>query len=250
MGVIYKIINKITGKIYIGKRMWGSEKFLQSSYYGSGAYIKRAVAKLGKDGFNREILEEIDDANVLSERERYWISYYKSNRKECGYNLSEGGENLPGFHHSDDTKRKIGIANSYALLGNVVSASTRKKISNASKGKTLSQIHKTKISEALNGKPKSELHNLHNSQSKIGKRHTEEQKLKIAVASQRWHDTVGFSQESINKMSVHARQRFSTPEERQKMSNRLRGHAVSAETRKKISETLKRKKLTTENNVV
>lgn len=41
-----------------------------------------------------EVLEFIDpnDRKKLSERERYWISYYKSNKREYGYNVTEGGE--------------------------------------------------------------------------------------------------------------------------------------------------------------
>lgn len=245
MGVIYKITNKENGKIYIGKRMWDSKKFLASSYYGSGLYIKRTIAKIGTECFHREILEEIDDGTMLSTRERYWISHYKSNSKEHGYNLSEGGENLPGFHHSEETKQKIGNANAISLIGNVISEEARKKRSNALKGRVINDEHRTKISNALTGKPKSELHNLHNSLSKIGILHTSEHNDKIGRASKEWHDRVGFSDESINKMKIHATERFANENERYKMSLRLKGHVVSEETRRKISETLKKKKMLT-----
>lgn len=253
MGVIYKITNTKSGKVYIGKRMLNSKKFMESSYYGSGIYIKRTISKIGKEYFNREILEEVEEVDngiALSIRERYWISHYKSNSREYGYNLSEGGENFPGFHHSKETKQKIGKSNAIALIGNIISEEAKKKISDALKGRIITREHRTKISEALTGKPKSELHNLHNSLSKIGILHTKEHNEKIGKASKAWHESIGFSSESINKMKTCAHQRFSNEEERQKMSQRLRGHVVSEETRRKISETLKRKKLTTENNMI
>lgn len=39
-----------------------------------------------------EILETISDITLLEEREKYWIKYFKSNNKENGYNLTEGGD--------------------------------------------------------------------------------------------------------------------------------------------------------------
>lgn len=42
----------------------------------------------------------------LDEKERYWINYYNSNNKDCGYNLDSGGKS--GGSKSKETKRKIG----------------------------------------------------------------------------------------------------------------------------------------------
>lgn len=69
-------------------------------------YFHNAIHKYGEDNF---VFEQIDSANSqeeLDEKERYWIKYYNSNNKQCGYNLDEGGKS--GGAKSPETKQKIG----------------------------------------------------------------------------------------------------------------------------------------------
>ena len=64
---IYKTTNLINGKIYIGKYK-GNRK----NYLGSGVILKKAIKKYGIENFTREIIEDnIEDSQVLSEREKY-----------------------------------------------------------------------------------------------------------------------------------------------------------------------------------
>ena len=87
MYYIYKITNKINGKIYIGQhKHLENEKFDQ--YMGSGKLIKDAISKYGIDNFTKEILEECTKENV-NEREIYWIDKLKA--RENNYNISAGG---------------------------------------------------------------------------------------------------------------------------------------------------------------
>ena len=109
MGVIYKTTNLITGKIYIGKRIFNTNKFLNTKYYGSGKLIKQSINKYGLENFIREIIEEVDN-NILGEREIFWIKYYNSNNLGIGYNISIGGNGKfgkKGYKISDDTKQKL-----------------------------------------------------------------------------------------------------------------------------------------------
>jgi group I intron endonuclease len=101
MGVIYKIVNKLNGKIYIGKT-----KRLRESYYGSGLSITYAIKKYGKENFDRTIIEECDDTN-LSSREIYWIGYYQSNNNQYGYNISRGGEGGDHYWSTLTDEQKI-----------------------------------------------------------------------------------------------------------------------------------------------
>jgi hypothetical protein len=85
---IYKTTNLVNGKIYIGKDVKS-----RPNYLGSGIRLKNAIIKYSRDNFNKEILEDnIIDKQHLSQREIYWIEYYKSNDREIGYNLTKGGE--------------------------------------------------------------------------------------------------------------------------------------------------------------
>lgn len=85
--IIYKTTNRINGKVYIGQ-----DKNNNPSYYGSGKKIQSAIKKYGKENFIKEILEECIDEKHMNEREIYWISYYKSQDRKIGYNISEGGK--------------------------------------------------------------------------------------------------------------------------------------------------------------
>lgn len=118
-GYIYKTTNKINNKIYIGQKH--SDTFLGNKYLGSGKRLKEAIRKYGKDSFVVELIECVDNASDMDEREIYWISFYHATDKNIGYNLSEGGnvnrtfvgENNPfyGKHHSITTRQKIAEIN-------------------------------------------------------------------------------------------------------------------------------------------
>lgn len=65
---IYKTINKITGRFYIGKQ----HKNL-NYYLGSGKLLQRAIEKHGLHNFRKVILEDGLTAKQACVREQYWI---------------------------------------------------------------------------------------------------------------------------------------------------------------------------------
>lgn len=98
---IYCFTNKTNGKKYIGqtnniekrKRGHKSESFNPKAN-GYNLPFHSAIRKYGWDNFDFEIIEEINDEfgrEYLNERERYFISYYKSLINQNGYNYTEGG---------------------------------------------------------------------------------------------------------------------------------------------------------------
>ena len=98
---IYKIKNKINGKVYIGlstniEKRWNKHKNepfnLSSAQYNCLLY--KAIRKYGLDNFEFSIIEECSK-EMLPKREKYWIKYYNSfiGFDNCnGYNMTIGGE--------------------------------------------------------------------------------------------------------------------------------------------------------------
>lgn len=178
---IYRITNKINGKIYIGSHKTNT---LDDSYFGSGKYLKRSIAKYGIEHFTKEILfvfdtaeemyakeAELVNADFLAEENTYnlkiggiggWDYINKNSELRIAKNqkarriANERGANVKGLQaikelrknkdwvsqcvtkrkstlleqygslgnkfrlgipHTDETKKKIGIANSIAQAG-------------------------------------------------------------------------------------------------------------------------------------
>jgi group I intron endonuclease len=102
---IYKIVNKINGKVYIGqsinieKRFYEHRRGLSKKKKYINIYLQRAWKKYGSENFDFKIIEECE-RNKLNERECFWISQYKNN---C-YNI-ELNPNVTPFN--DETKKKM-----------------------------------------------------------------------------------------------------------------------------------------------
>lgn len=63
---VYKITNKIDGKIYIGSH---KTENLNDEYMGSGKYLKHAQEKYGMDNFVKEILFVYDTPDLMYSKE-------------------------------------------------------------------------------------------------------------------------------------------------------------------------------------
>lgn len=95
MPYIYKITNKINGKMYIGKTIFTVEQrwkehqkdFRRRDFEKRPLYS--AIKKYGIENFSIEEVEECP-IEILSEREKYWIEYYGSFKN--GYNATIGGD--------------------------------------------------------------------------------------------------------------------------------------------------------------
>jgi hypothetical protein len=88
MFYIYKIINKLNNKIYVGRHRTEKREPLQDNYYGSGRYIRFAIEKYGKENFEKNILERCESCEQALLREIYWIETLKATDPDIGYNLT------------------------------------------------------------------------------------------------------------------------------------------------------------------
>ena len=91
---VYKIENKINGKVYIGqtnnlKRRLQEHKHDKRNHHP----IHEAIKKYGFDNFHVSTLYYGENYN---EEEKKYIKLYKSNNKKYGYNIVDGGQDSSG----------------------------------------------------------------------------------------------------------------------------------------------------------
>lgn len=110
MSYIYKITNNINNKIYVGKTNLSiQERFQQHCRdYKKKSTEKRplyqAMQKYGIEHFYIEKIEECSP-ELASEKEQYWIAFYKG--YEQGYNATRGGDGKQLFNHFEIAKELI-----------------------------------------------------------------------------------------------------------------------------------------------
>jgi group I intron endonuclease len=113
MGYIYRIINNINGKTYIGcsenyEKRW-KDHIATLNRDGGCPALKSAILKHGLENFKFEVMIICFDEDM----EFYEPAYIKKYDTMIpnGYNISAGGKATYGFQgksHSDETKKKIG----------------------------------------------------------------------------------------------------------------------------------------------
>ena len=113
---VYKIVNKINGKIYVGQT---TEKLNQrcSRHMGyqkddKDTKFYRAVRKYGKSNFYIELIEEVKTLEELNTREEYWIR--KLDTVENGQNsyyggYSSGGDTLSNHPRLKEIKKVLSV---------------------------------------------------------------------------------------------------------------------------------------------
>jgi group I intron endonuclease len=112
--IIYKTVNVLNGKFYIGQDSKNNPEYL-----GSGTLLKRAIKKYGEENFIKETVEVCFTKEELNEREKYWIKETKA--QEIGYNIAEGGQG--GNTYDEETKQRV----SQFFTGKYVSPETIEK---------------------------------------------------------------------------------------------------------------------------
>ncbi len=150
MYTVYKHINKINGKVYIGQTALNVERrWRKGKGYKIGIF-KKAIEKYGWDNFEHIIIKDglsKEEANLLE------VSLIKK-YKELGicYNITDGGEGACGYRHTEESKKKM----SDRGKGKKIPEHVKILVSERFRGIAFTEEHKLKISIALRGKPKSE----------------------------------------------------------------------------------------------
>ena len=120
MAYIYKITNLINSKVYIGKTSRTIEERFQEHLQSKNRieYEKRplyeAINKYGAENFIVEEIENVKNDDIASEREIYWINYYRSyiGFNDCnGYNATLGGDSKRYYNYFEIAKKYTELKN-------------------------------------------------------------------------------------------------------------------------------------------
>src|SRR5574343_1194022 len=193
---VYAIVNKENGKLYIGStkdfKMRKKAHFnkLKSNKHLNG-HLQGAFNIHKGENFEFKILKYCKESQLLK-WEQYYINYYNSTNRNCGYNL---GLRADRQIVSEETRKKISIANKgkkrsleisekirQFQTGKKRSEDQKRKMSKSGKGKIFSDERKRKISIAKKGKkrkPLSEEHKKKISKATKGRIFSEETRAKL-----------------------------------------------------------------------
>lgn len=89
---IYKIFCTGNGRVYIGqsvdtkKRLSEHRRNLEKGIH-SNTILQHTYNKYRDKAFFVEVLEEVFDTNLLTERENYWAKYYNAFDEKMGFNI-------------------------------------------------------------------------------------------------------------------------------------------------------------------
>lgn len=113
--IIYKVTNKVNGKVYIGQTSKELDErrkaHYKSSRLGSDTNFHRALSKYGVSHFIWEEVAKCNSKEELNDLERKLISEYDSFKS--GYNMTEGGDG------GDTISMKLDTSNQGAKKGNI-----------------------------------------------------------------------------------------------------------------------------------
>ena len=189
---IYYIQNIKNSKIYIGsaidiKKRWREHKHHLYRRHHCNSHLQSVWNSEGEDIFIFGIMELVSDKYLLLDREQYWIDRFDSSNNKYGYNKAPIAGSTLGIRHSEEYKeklRQVGFPKGHTpwnkgkkmtgeYLENFVEAmrsekvremrrnrtwshhtdETKKKISEAGKGRKRSEETKQKMREVRMGKP-------------------------------------------------------------------------------------------------
>jgi len=120
MAYIYKITNSINNKVYIGKTSKTIEERFKEHILDSKRErcekrpLYNAFIKYGIENFFVEEIEKVPTDEKASEREIYWIEYYRSyvGFEDCkGYNATLGGDSKRYYDYNKIAKKYLELQN-------------------------------------------------------------------------------------------------------------------------------------------
>ena len=113
---IYMIKNLINNKIYIGlsknlkDRLYRHKSKLKLNKH-HNRHLQYAYNYYGSNSFSFSVIEKCS-LDIIDQREKHYINFYKSNNRKFGYNITDGGEN---FTHTKESKALMVLNRAYKI---------------------------------------------------------------------------------------------------------------------------------------
>lgn len=169
-GFIYITTNLVNGMKYLGQKRFDSGKNWKT-YLGSGKYFKRAVKEYGEENFERKIICICNTEEELNQAEYDLSVFLNVVESDDWYNLKYGGETMSGYHHTEESRKKmslIHVGREPCNKGIHMSEDTKQKESETMKRKWNDEEYRKKTTESHIGKSPSEETRRKMSQAKNG----------------------------------------------------------------------------------
>ncbi len=192
---VYKIVNEVNGKYYVGssnsaRERWKTHKILLGKGEHGNSFLQNAFNKYGEESFTFEFAEEVlEGERARLDREQVYLD--EGFALGILYNIARKADCPPsqeGKSKSEEHKANL----SKSLMGHEVSEETRAKLSgenNSNYGKPCTEKRKAQIGKANKGRPgywlgkrRSEEAKRKTSKTLTGRLHSEEHKAKNARA--------------------------------------------------------------------
>jgi group I intron endonuclease len=230
---IYKIVNQVDGKFYIGsaisfRKRWNAHRSgLKRNIIYANPHLQRAWNKYGEENFEFEVIEEVLDKSKLIEREQHYLDTLKP-----GYNICPIAGSRLGCkgYCSEETKKKISEAakQNHPFRGKHHSEETKRLLSSKAKGRIRTEEHRKNLSLSLTRRFENKKnHPMH------GRKMSEEtkQKIRMSLLGKKRSD------DSKRKMSLSHKGICC------KENNGFFGKKHSEDSKRKMSESIRKRNL-------
>lgn len=87
--IIYKITNKLNGKVYIGQTTRSLAARIYEHIH-NHSRVGKDIVKYGRDNFDISVIDNAKTKEELDDLEIFWIAWYNSTQN--GYNILRGGK--------------------------------------------------------------------------------------------------------------------------------------------------------------
>ena len=108
-GVVYLILNMISGKKYIGQTRQSLGKRIASHKHNKKSLIGKAFHKYGVENFRYGVIKTCESKAEMDYWEKFFIATLKT-KSPTGYNRTDGGDGTSGHVDSEETRKKKSVA--------------------------------------------------------------------------------------------------------------------------------------------